>query len=323
MDNKLAIALLLIFAIGAGAAAYFFLLEDSSESTNDTASETTQETTPQGPTIVQTAQNNESLSTLVNAITAADLTSLLSEQNLSLTVFAPNNTAFTNIQETVDTLLEPANQEDLARVLTYHVLDEEVASSELTDGQILTTIRGELLKVRIIDDIVYINDAQVMSADISASNGIIHVIDTVLQPDEFGTILTTAQSSENLTTLTNGVEITELARSLADINESYTVFAPTDMAFAEIQNTIDTLFLSENLSDLQNVLEYHVIDSEVFSNELTDGQIITTLNGETLEIDITSEGTFIVANNSRAQVITADVTTLNGIVHIVDTVLLQ
>jgi len=120
---------------------------------------------------------------LVAAIEAADpaVAARLSSRG-QLTVFAPTNAAFADIQSTVDTLLKPENKEDLKDVLTYHVVPGSYPASALEDGQELTTVQGEKLTVSIDGDVVKVNDATVEQADVNASNGVVHVIDGVLVP---------------------------------------------------------------------------------------------------------------------------------------------
>ncbi|SFH76800.1 fasciclin domain-containing protein [Halpernia frigidisoli] len=119
--------------------------------------------------------------TLAAAVTAAGLVETLQSDG-PFTVFAPNDAAFADIQSSVDTLLKPENKADLANVLTYHVVSGKANAADLTDGQELTTVQGGKLQVSIKDGVVKIGNATVTAADIEASNGVIHVIDTVLLP---------------------------------------------------------------------------------------------------------------------------------------------
>ena len=98
------------------------------------------------------------------------------------TVFAPTDAAFADIQSTVDTLLEPDNKTDLQQVLTYHVVPGTYTAADLTDGQKLKTVEGQDLTVSIKDGVVKVNDATVEATDITASNGVVHVINKVLVP---------------------------------------------------------------------------------------------------------------------------------------------
>jgi uncharacterized surface protein with fasciclin (FAS1) repeats len=137
------------------------------------------------------------------------------------------------------------------------------------------------------------------------------------------TIVDLAVATPELSTLVTAVQAAGLVDTLSGPGP-FTVLAPTNDAFAALpEGTLDTLLLPENVADLQGVLTYHVIAANVLSNDLTDGQVVETVNTGTLTVDITEEGVFFVdANGGRAQVTTADVVASNGVVHIIDTVLL-
>lgn len=131
--------------------------------------------------IVENAAALPNFSTLVTAVTAAGLAETLSGGEF--TVFAPDNDAFAAVPKaTLDDLLKPENKEQLTSVLTYHVVPGKAMAADLTDGQELTTVQGDKLKVKIVGDKVMINDATVALADVAASNGVIHAIDAVLLP---------------------------------------------------------------------------------------------------------------------------------------------
>jgi len=133
--------------------------------------------------IVAVAQETPELSTLVEAVTAAGLVATLEEPG-PYTVFAPTNAAFEALGGTLDTLLKPANKAELSEILTYHVVPGELSSAELSDGQKLETVQGGSLEVKISNGEVTVNGAKVATADVEASNGIVHVIDEVLLPPE-------------------------------------------------------------------------------------------------------------------------------------------
>ena len=137
------------------------------------------------------------------------------------------------------------------------------------------------------------------------------------------TIVALAVATPDLSTLVTAVQAAELVETLSG-DGPFTVLAPTNDAFAALpEGTLDTLLLPENIADLQGVLTYHVIAGNVLSSDLSDGQVVTTVNGETLTVDITDTGVYFVdANGGRALVTTADVEASNGTVHIIDAVLL-
>ncbi len=179
MRKKTIAAILCIGALGLVAAG---CSDDDENASSTTPSEqTTAAPAAASEDIVALAQGNGDLSTLVAAVTAGDLVETLQGEG-PFTVFAPTNQAFADIQETVDELLKPENKEQLASVLTYHVVPGELKAADLEDGQKLETVNGETLTVSVDGDTVKINDATVVAADVDASNGVVHVVDKVLVP---------------------------------------------------------------------------------------------------------------------------------------------
>ena len=132
--------------------------------------------------IVETAVSNGSFKTLVAAVTAAGLGETLSSKG-PFTVFAPIDAAFAALPTgTVETLVKPESKEKLTGILTYHVLAGKVLSSDLTDGMVAKTVNGEEITIRLKDGKVFVNDSEVVIADVETSNGIVHAIDKVLMP---------------------------------------------------------------------------------------------------------------------------------------------
>ena len=170
-----------IAVIGALAVASLGVVACGSSDTETTASTTATTMAMTDETIAAVATGNKDLSTLVAALKAGDLVTTL-EGKGPYTVFAPTNAAFADIQSTVDTLLEPGNKTDLQQVLTYHVVPGTYTAADLKDGQKLKTVEGQDLTVSIKDGVVKVNDATVEATDITASNGVVHVINKVLVP---------------------------------------------------------------------------------------------------------------------------------------------
>lgn len=160
---------------------------ETAEATKDTvAAETTaaaDTTTPAvPPTVVDIAVGSPDHSTLVAAVTAAGLAETLSGTG-PFTVFAPTNAAFAALPAgTVDNLLKPENKATLAGILTYHVVAGSLKAADLTDGQKLKTVNGAELTVSIKDGKVMIDGANVTAADLTAGNGVVHVLDAVVMP---------------------------------------------------------------------------------------------------------------------------------------------
>ena len=136
----------------------------------------------QDQTIVELAQSQEDLSTLVEALKAAELVETLQGEG-PFTVFAPTNAAFDALPEgTLETLLKPENKEKLTAVLTYHVASGETASTDLSDGMQVATVEGSDAEVMLQDGAAMIEGAKVVTPDVKASNGIVHIIDAVILP---------------------------------------------------------------------------------------------------------------------------------------------
>ncbi len=270
---------------------------------------------PPAVTVVDIVVNSPDHETLEAAVIAADLAGTLSGDG-PFTVFAPTDAAFAALPEgTVDALLaDPTG--DLTDILLYHVIGATVLSSDLSDGQVATTINGKDVTVTINDDGVFINDAQVTVVDIPADNGVVHVIDAVLLPPAV-TVVDIVVNSPDHETLEAAVIAADLAGTLSG-DGPFTVFAPTDAAFAALpEGTVDAL-LADPTGDLTDILLYHVIGATVLSSDLSDGQVATTINGKDVTVTINDDGVFI----NDAQVTVVDIPADNGVVHVIDAVLL-
>ncbi|MFN9917437.1 MAG: fasciclin domain-containing protein, partial [Pirellulaceae bacterium] len=208
----------------------------------------------------------------------------------------------------------------LAQVLLYHVVGSQALSTDLTNGQQIVTLNGESVTVTINGDGVFINDAQVIVADVLADNGVVHVIDAVLvppTPERDTTVLDIVVNSEVHYTLESLVLLAELDGALDNIDASLTLFAPTDAAFAALDPAVVAALTADPTGALAQVLLYHVVGSQALSTDLSDGQQIVTLNGESVTVSIVDGSVFI----NDAQVIIADILADNGVVHVIDAVL--
>lgn len=132
--------------------------------------------------IVELAVGSDVLSTLVQAVTAAELVEVLQSEG-PFTVFAPTNEAFAKLPDgTLESLLLPENRDKLVAILTYHVVPGKVMSTDLTDGMSVASVEGSTIDIQVNDYGVRINGARVVTADVEASNGVVHIIDTVIMP---------------------------------------------------------------------------------------------------------------------------------------------
>ncbi|MGB5385311.1 MAG: fasciclin domain-containing protein [Eudoraea sp.] len=309
--------------------------------------------------LVETAQETDALSSLVAALTRADenegtdLVTALSSEG-PFTVFAPTNDAFKELLsglENYDSLEDFDSEEEkelLAAILTYHVFaGGALPSSELSEGQTITTLQGEELTVK-LDNGVFIKDAteadaRVVIPNIEVSNGIVHVVDKVLIPqaildalnqeededDEEGTLVDLVVETESLSILEAAVIKAGLVETLSG-EGPFTVFAPKDEAFIALlevlgddYNSLDDFDTEAEMMLLRDILLYHVIPAEVFAADLEAGSVHTALADNSLEI-ISSGETFVIgdASDTNANIIGADFTASNGVAHIIDKVLL-
>ena len=265
----------------------------------------------QDPSITEIAAANAQFSTLVGALQATGLDEALDGDG-QFTVFAPTNDAFAALPEGT---LESLSGEQLETILLYHVLGAEVFSGQLEAQQSPESLSGEEIFVVASNSGVTVNAAaSVTTADIEARNGVIHVIDEVLLPDAFGTIVDNAAKRYFLSSLVQAVIQADLVDALLG-DGPFTVFAPTDDAFAAIASVAAELTVEE----LTDVLLYHVIQGEVLSTDLQPSQEVTTLNGETITIEVSGGAATI---NGTSGITIVDVRGTNGVIHVIDEVLL-
>ena len=266
-------------------------------------------------TIVDIAVADGRFETLVAAVQAADLVETLQGEG-PFTVFAPTDDAFAALPEaTVAALLEdiPA----LTSILLYHVVAGDVRAADVATLDSAVTVQGEPVRISVEGDNVRINDSLVVIADIVASNGVIHVIDAVLLPPEpLGSIVDIALGEERFETLVAALQAAELVETLQG-EGPFTVFAPTDDAFAALpEGTVAALL--EDIPALTNILLYHVVAGDVRAADVVTLDSAVTVQGEPVRISV--EGDNVRINDSL--VVIADIVASNGVIHVVDAVLL-
>lgn len=272
-------------------------------------------------TVVDVAIDN-GFNALASAVISAELMPVLVNPLATYTVFAPTDQAFQNLADLVgiplSALFDPAviPTANLQAVLGTHVLGAIVPSADVTNGAIVDNIVGiNTLKLTVKSSgDVFVNQAQVTAVDVNSDNGVVHVINSVLLPDE--TVVDVAIDN-GFSSLATAVITAELMPALTDPYNLFTVFAPTNDAFdnlaAALGTDINGLLALPNLAD---ILLYHVVGGAVLSTDLTNGNV-PTLNGADITVDLSS-GVMI----NDAMVTTADVLADNGVVHIIDKVLL-
>jgi uncharacterized surface protein with fasciclin (FAS1) repeats len=267
-------------------------------------------------TVWDVIQNSPDHTTLEAVVGLAGLDGALDSEG-AYTVFAPTDAAFALVpQPIIDALLaDPSGA--LTYILTYHVIPSEALSTDLSDGQFITTLSGVDVNISIVNGDVFINQAQVIVADIVTDNGVVHVLDAVIAPGIIANnVWDVIQGSPVHTILETGVLAAGLDGTLQN-DYFYTVFAPTDGAFGDLPaGTIESLIA--NPTALTDVLLYHVVGSVVASTDLVDGQDVTMLQGDNTTITLAMGGAMI----NNANIVAADLRTWNGIVHVIDAVLL-
>ncbi|MCP4080249.1 MAG: fasciclin domain-containing protein [Planctomycetaceae bacterium] len=271
----------------------------------------------QTKTIAETAIEVGNFKTLVAAAQAAGLVDTLNG-GAQLTVFAPTDEAFAKIDpETLAALLKPENIDQLTQILTYHVVPGRVNASTAYDLDFAGTVNGQRLPINFRGEGLKVGDANIKVTDVQCSNGVIHVIDSVLMP-ALADIPTTAQSAGQFNTLLAAVGAAGLADVLAG-DGPFTVFAPTDEAFAALpEGTVATLLKPENKQQLVDILKYHVISGRVYDTDAVAAKRAETLLGRGVNIGLNAEG--ITVND--AKIVARNIDASNGVIHVIDQVLI-
>lgn len=255
--------------------------------------------------IVQTAIAAGSFTKLAEALTAADLVGAL-EGDGPFTVFAPTDDAFAAFEATNPGVLGSLSVEQLTAILTYHVVaGAAVRSTELVDGGVVQTLNGAPALIGLKDG-AKINDAKVTTADVVASNGVIHVIDAIILPPEKD-IVETAVAAGTFTALTGALTDAGLVETLQG-DGPFTVFAPPDEAFGKLAAV-------PSGDVLANVLLNHVVDGVVGSGNLSAGSV-QMLSGSSVTVGLDGGVTIDGANVTSANILAS-----NGVIHVVDRVL--
>jgi transforming growth factor-beta-induced protein len=273
--------------------------------------------------VMQVADATSNLSTLVAAIDAASLRATLAGSG-PFTVFAPTNDAFAAVDADVLTFLL-ATPAELSKVLTYHVVSGKVMSTDLSSGPVNTLNTGQSVTVDLSSG-VKINDASVTTADVETTNGVVHIIDKVMIPENLdlsGMLPSAAEAAiatSELSTLVSILSLPGLSDILAaasDDDAEITVFAPTNDAFAAVLTALGLTSINEiPESVLLDIVTYHIVGAAALSTDL-EATTYETLNGESVTVDLSS-GVKI----NEASVSSADIEVSNGVVHIIDGVLL-
>jgi len=269
-----------------------------------------QETCGASKNVVQTAIAAGQFKTLVKAVEAAGLAETLSGTG-PFTVFAPTDEAFAKLPEgALAGLLK--NPEALKSVLLYHVVPGKVMAADVVKLKTAKTALGQAVQIDASKG-VRLENANVVKTDISASNGVIHVIDTVIMPKN--DIIEAARTAGSFKTLLTAIEAAGLTDTLRG-EGPFTVFAPTDEAFAKLpKDTLDALL--KDKTKLASILTYHVVSGKVMAADVVKLTEAKTVQGQSVKVS--AKGDVTVDN---AKVVKTDVPATNGVIHVIDTVIM-
>lgn len=279
--------------------------------------------------VVSFAEENDQLSTLMEALDQADLIDVLSDENAEFTIFAPTNSAF------ADYLQDNANARTnqltniSADVLRYHVVPGTTLLTELENSSLTTLLDGQTIEVSTSNGVVLNDSVRIISADNVVCNGVVHIVDAVLRtasadtiPEDSAvtTIATVITGTDTLSALAAALQRTpDLLETASDSSANLTVFAPTNEAFANLPVALE-MENSDTLPDyvLRRVLEYHILEIGKLADQL--GATEETREGAELSIDQTDG--MVINGSANAVPELANIKTANGVVHVVDEVLI-
>lgn len=288
------------------------------------------DTTPSEQNIYQTAKANPDLSSLVAAIDKAGLSDELSNSAASFTVFAPTNDAFSAfLSANGFNSLNDVPVDVLTSVLLNHVVDGKKMAADLTTGYVNTlatfgsTTSHLSLYVNTSAGVTLNGSSKVTAADVKASNGVVHVVDQVIG---LPTVVTFAISNPDFSTLVQALTRPDLSTDFVSILSGagpFTVFAPTNAAFSALLTELGASSLNDiDATTLEKVLTYHVVSGNILAESLSNNQVVGTLNGDSFTIHLMSGAQIMDANDRTSNIIATDVQGSNGVVHVIDKVIL-
>jgi transforming growth factor-beta-induced protein len=267
--------------------------------------------------IVETAVSAGQFKTLVAALGAGSLDSVL-QGNGPFTVFAPTDAAFSALPEgTVKTLLKPENKDLLQSILKYHVVSGDIRAKQVLGSAWLPSLQGQRITIVNSDDKVSAGGAQIVKANIECSNGVIHVIDRVILPTTQD-LVAVAMADGSFKTLAAALQAASLVETLRG-EGPFTVFAPTDQAFAKLpQETVAMLLKPENKAKLAAILTYHVVPGRIMLNQALQVGSAATIQGGQLPVYYKNGAAMI----GESKILQANIEAKNGVIHVIDRVLL-
>ena len=276
-------------------------------------------------TVAQVAQA-QGFNALLAAANKAGLSARLDDP-ARLTVFAPTDAAFTALATrlgftSATAMVDALTPLQLSSILSYHVLAGEVKKASVPLGTGIATAEGGSFTVKSVGaDLVItdelMRDTRIGATDVAASNGVIHVVDSVLLPEGVLNIVQTAQANPVFSTLVSAVVSANLAGTLGGAGP-LTVFAPTDPAFAAIASTVAGLTPAQ----LTTVLTYHVVAGKVLATNIPFGVAVATVAGQNITINAGTPPTITDTTATAAGIVATDIEASNGVVHVIDKVLI-
>ena len=277
--------------------------------------------------IVDIAVNNPTFSILVSALAKADLVETLKGAG-PFTVFAPTDAAFTALfSELGVSGIADLSAETLIPILLSHVVSGNITSGQLKNGEVETLNDDKKIVVNTSNGVTIDGDINVVLADAQGSNGVVHVIDKVIMPETAtttNTIVDVAVGNEDFSILVAALQKANLVDALADEDAMLTVFAPTNQAFSDLLTELGASSLDDiEVATLTNILLYHVIDGKNNAADISTGYFSTLASGPSdgsnLSFYVDMETTII---NNRANITGTDIAADNGVIHVIDKVIL-
>ncbi|MBQ49516.1 MAG: beta-Ig-H3/fasciclin [Zetaproteobacteria bacterium] len=283
--------------------------ENKQESPNNNSDSTNEEI---GGTITDIVASNESFTTLLAAVSAAELAETLGGEG-PYTVFAPTDEAFAKLGDAaIEDLLKPENKGKLTNILLHHVVPGTYKAADVLGSSTFDSAFGQSLAIDTNGPSV--GGSAISATDIIADNGVIHVIDQVIIPSNIGQVADAA----GFTTLLAALQAADLTATISD-GGPFTVFAPTDAAFAALPaGTLEDLLLPENKDQLTAILTYHVVAGDYKAADVLSSGGLETLQGSSLAFSNDDAAKI----NNTTTITTVDIPALNGTIHVIDTVLL-
>ena len=267
-------------------------------------------------TVFDVIVNSENHGQLETLILFADFDDDLTLEN-NLTVFAPTDNAFNALPQSVLDQLMSIDTDFLLNVLNLHKHNDLALTSTFFNGRKLLMANGEEVTIEIVNNEVFVNNAKIVTQDILADNGIVHVVDAlIMTPVNLKNVYEIVSTESNLTTMKKAVDAASLDDELTNETD-ITLFAPSDEAFEALPDGVLDELLTNSTSDLIDILLKHKHNSILLSTDFVNGERILMANGEETTIIIKSNGPFI--NNAKIEI--TDIIAENGVVHVIDAVL--